>query len=98
MLFENAELKTTFEVPDAPTYRDVLRYDAAVEMRPGEETYLRLWAGVCNLAQNWKSEIVPELSAAILDQPLDPLGLQVIKWANMQVWSYIWELKQVPKN
>ena len=98
MLCKNAELKTTFEIPDAPTYREVLRYDGAVEMRPGEETYIRLWAGVCALARDWKSEIIPELKVDILDQPLDPRGLAVIKWANMEVWSHIWELKQIPKN
>jgi hypothetical protein len=98
MLISNEELKTTFEVPDVITYRDMLRYDAAAEMRPGEETYIRLWAGVCALAKNWKSEIVPEANIAILDQPLNPAGLQVIKWANLELWRVMWDLKQIPKN
>lgn len=97
MRFEDAELKTTFTVPDAPTVRQVLAYDSAVEMLVGKPTYERLWHGVIVLAQDWQSERV-KLELAALDQTAGAEIIQVIKWAGLCCFSFILELKQTPKN
>lgn len=98
MLFESQELKTSFTIPDEPTYREQLRYESAAHFHPELPTYERLWLGVCALAKDWKSEIVSDASEKVLDEKSVPQGIEVMKWAGLAVWSFVWSLKDVPKN
>lgn len=97
MKFESDDLKTTFEVPDKPTYRDMMRYDAT-EWRIGSEIYERLWLGVCAVAQNWQSELIPEATPTVFEQDFDPQAYEVIKWAGLAVFSWAQKAKELPKN
>jgi hypothetical protein len=95
MEFEHPEYKTTFELPDKPTVRQMLEYEAEIE-RPGVAMYERLWPAAKKLIQNWKSE------ATQLDVDIDgeytPEAVAVIKWASLAVFSWNLQLKEVPKN
>jgi hypothetical protein len=97
MLFSDDDLKTTFEIPDEPTYLQSLRYESEVSMHPKSETFERLWLGACILIQNWKSEIIPQASPEILNQKSTPDGIMVLKWAGLSVWSVMWDQKQIEK-
>jgi len=89
--------KTSFNVPDEPTVRQILRYDSVIESKAELELYERLWAGCCVIAQDWKSDKV-ELSADALDQKLSADALEIIKWASLAAFSYVLQIKKVPKN
>ena len=89
MRFENEQLKTTFELPDNPTRRDILRYESAVDSRLGWSLYERLWAGVVCMADKWVSEPLPELDLSALDsQDTSSEAIAVIKWASLAVFSW----------
>lgn len=95
MKISNAELKTTFELPDSPTRRDVLRYDSATDSRAGASLYERLWAGVAAIAKDWQSEILPVLDAAALDsQDISADVMMVIKWAGLAAFSWKMALEE----
>lgn len=95
MQLEHPEYKTTFELPDKPTVRQILEYEEAIE-RPGVAMYERLWPGAKKLIQNWKSETV-QLDVD-LEGDYTPEITAVIKWASLAVFSWHLELKEVPKN
>lgn len=92
---ESDELKTTFELPDAPSVLQVLRYEAAIE-QPGISMYERLWPAVPLLATNWQSPVPldTDLNAAMNNYQV----IQVIKWASLSVFSFYLELKRIEKN
>ena len=102
MKFSSDELKTTFETPDRPTAREWLEYESAVDFRSGTkgwEMYARLWSGVCTgVVRTWQSEIISKPALDILDQELDYKAIQVIKWAGMQLFSWLLDLREIPKN
>ena len=100
MKFEFEDLKTTFEVPDRPTRRQVLRYDDATDPYIGRVSgmgmYERLWAGVCVIATNWQSEYVPALNADVLDGEYsqDDKTLDVVKMAGLAVFGHMRRLNE----
>ena len=96
MKIENSELQTSFEVPDKPTVRDVLRYDGAVDALQGSDLYERLWSGVAVMASDWQSERVA--LDADLGELHDMGAVDVIKWAGLVVFSHVQQLKRTPKN
>ena len=100
MKFENEDLKTTFEVQDKPTYREVLDYESRVELQGrGMADYVRLWSGVCSeLVTSWESPHIDKPSTDLLDKPLEAQAHAVIKWAGLALFSYVMEIRALPKN
>lgn len=97
MRFENKELKTTFEAPERPTYRQMLDYDTAVEFALHTPTAERLWAGVTRLAQNWQSEIV-QLDQRLDQEMADYRAVSVMKWAGLALFSHVLSLREIDPN
>ena len=98
MKFEDERIDCTFEVPDKPTVRWQMQFKSILLENQKKELYERLWPCVCLLAENWKSEVVPELNVDILDECTDPEAASVIEWASLQLYVYYLELENVPKN
>ena len=101
MEFEHGN--TTFTLPDKLSVRRVLAYDEAIEIRPGLGTYDRLWAGVCAVAVDWKSDLIPELKIDVLDETGSDADnfaevLELVKQASLWTFTVIQKLKEVPKN
>ena len=97
MKFVNAELKTTFEIPDAPTVRQNMRYDSVVELNLDKaQLYERLWGGVVAIAENWQSEHV-QLSQDV-DVAASPQAVAVIKWAGLMLFSFMQQVKDIDPN
>lgn len=99
MKIENEELETTFELPDAPTMRQMLRYQSERDFRAGESTYERLWAAACNsgIVTGWKSVPVPELSMSVLEaEANDDTGRQmdVVKWVGLATFSHMRQIEE----
>ena len=97
MKFENAELNTTFSIPEPLKVRHVLAYDSVVNIgeyrRP---LYERLWYGVCEIAENWQSPVSLEVEA--LDNASSPEAINIVEWAGLALFSYITEQRRTPKN
>lgn len=96
MRVENQELETTFELPDAPSYRQMMAYDSVIEMATKLPTFERLWLGVCAIAQNWQSPL--PLDRDMLDKPSTPQGRAIMKWAGLAAFSWSLALKDLEKN
>ena len=99
---QNAELQITFELPDAPTMRQALRYESEQDSRYNESLYERLWAAACKsgLISAWQSEALPDADASALDRDLSGPALDVLKWVSLAVFSYVQQAKAdgAPKN
>ena len=95
MILKNDELKTTFEVPDRPTYKQALLYWQHVE-QVNPAMYERLWPGVCVLATGWQSPI--PLDADLLEREASAEGMAIVKWASLAVFSHMFALREIPKN
>jgi hypothetical protein len=96
MKFENAELKTHFEVPDRPTVRQQLAYYAA----RSEVDTNRLesgWYGAQAIITSWQSEIMPDMKAD-LESLTNPSQTRLILWAGVEVFKHFSALEDVPKN
>lgn len=100
----NEELKTTFELPDAPTKREMLRYEEQIERFAGQTSgpgmYERLWNAACTVVKDWRSESVPEAAPEALDGAYTPESAQVIQWAGLMAFSWYRQVKEgaLPKN
>ena len=79
-----------FTVKDAPTMRDILAYDGAIEGNLRTSLYPRLWAGVAWLVDEWHVEgIEPDADmAALMDNAADIALIETIKWAALAVFTY----------
>ena len=97
MEFKNAELETTFSVPERPTVRQWLAYDSAVDMRIGLTTYERMWAGLQALVKpdDWSSPVDLHIDMETAD---DERAARVIKWASLTLFSFLHGLRNVEKN
>lgn len=97
MKFENTGLQTTFDVLDKPTVRQWLAYDGAVEMRMGLTTYERLWSGVQAIIkpEHWHSPISLDVD---LDSAQDHIAVEIIKWAGLNLFSFMLNLRNIEKN
>ena len=97
MRFENNDLKTTFELPDEPTGRVVLRYDSITEIRTAGDMYERLWSAALGVMQNWQSETLPDMRADVLGEmgPGFDKRLAVVKWAGLTVFSWRQDLNRL---
>lgn len=101
--FDHPENLASFDLPEKPTYRDVLRYDEVLEIMAGVTEgpgmYERLWRAACSgLVKNWQSDAV-RLSVDALDgESITTAALSVIKWASLVVFSFVQALKDLPKN
>jgi hypothetical protein len=80
-----------FDLPDAPTMRQVLRYDSAVETQPDASLYERLWSGACTVVENWRGPV--ELKPGALDGPMEPGALESVKYACLLTFSWINDVK-----
>lgn len=100
MQFKSEDLKTTFEVPDRPTPRDILRYDGFIDFNQQGSLYERLWPAACSLVKNYKSEVLPEAKADWLDteEEWDMQAYEIVKWVSLAVFSYVRKFKAVEKN
>jgi len=95
--FENEELVCSFSIPDKPTIRQILRYDSVVELNGfAGDTYERLWNGVKHIVSDWKCPHVDP--RADLDDVTSLDAMRVIKWSGLIVWTFVDDLKHVPKN
>lgn len=94
--FVHEELETRFTVPERPTVRQQLLYKGEIGFAMNAEMYLKTWRGAKLLIQDWEC---PHLS---LDDDINeidsPSAAKVIQWAGMQVWRYILDLEDIPKN
>lgn len=98
MKFENADLKTTFELPDRPTVRQVLNYRSIVEVENREGHYYeRWWTGLKSVATNWQSEHIA-LDADLDDTPGTREAIEVMRWSGLQCWTHMTGLSDVQKN
>lgn len=95
MKFDHPELELSYSVKDAPSYRDVLRYDGAVASLRGAEMYLRLWEAARTLINEWHAPIILDVD---LDAVADAAGLEIIKVVSLEVFSYRQQLDDIPKN
>lgn len=95
--FDDQELGVSFSVPDAPTVRQVLRYDSLVELASNDlTTYERIWLGVKVFAEEWECDHVQPDSG--LDEIATPEAIEVMKYAGLVTYSYRLSLKEVEKN
>lgn len=92
MIVANDELETTFELPDRPTGRVILRYDSAIATGAASATlYERLWACVVACAQNWQSTPLPVLDLSILETEAQhdfERKMDVVKWAGLMTFQW----------
>lgn len=100
MRFENQELKTTFDLPDRLTPRQVAQFDSEVDFNFDKTLYERLWPAACRLVENFQSEYLPGGARAdYLDgEEFDPRTWEVVKWVSLTAFSYVRKFKAVPKN
>ena len=97
MQFTNRELETTFELPDAPDMRLVLRYDSVVEANVDKAAlYERLWNGAALVVQHWSSPHIQPSDS--LERAATPRALAVVKWCGLAVFSFMLALKDVDPN
>ena len=98
MRIESEEHKTAFEIPDEPTVRQQLRYDAAWELSDLAGTFEKLWIGLSAIVIDWQSEIVPECRPSILDELKSPEAAACIRWAGLETFAHMRQIEDVPKN
>ena len=84
-----------FTVKEAPTMRDVLMYDGAIQGRMGATLYTRLWIGAKWLIDEWHVDAIqPEDDISkLMDGAHDPIKNDVIKWTGLAVFSYRYSLE-----
>ena len=60
--------------------------------------YEQGWAAICAVAENWKSDVVPDLKFDVLDEVDNPRAADVVEFACLNFWTYYTDFMQVPKN
>ena len=95
MEFDHPELKLSYSVNEAPTTRDVLRYDGTIATWRGADMYLRFWEAARQLIVYWNAPI--ELTTD-LDAAADMQTIEIIKTVGLEVFSYRQHLDEISKN
>ena len=95
MEFDHPEHALKYSTHEAPTYRQILRYDGLVASMRGAEMYLRLWQAAPELIDEWSAPIALSVS---LDDVADRATLEIIKLVSLEVFSYRQSLDEIPKN
>lgn len=92
----NEALGVAFELPDEPTYAEVLAYDEQAELNRDLPLYARLWLAAKGVVKNWECKTIS------LDDDLSgkakPGGAEVVKWVGLEAWMWRKALDEVPKN
>lgn len=104
--FDHPEHDVKFELPEKPTIRQLLKYDA-FELNGRQSLYPRLWDAAQCVIQDWHCELTPEtaeleekeqIQLVYVGMSLDDVAtekqLDIIKWATLAAWSWRLKLKE----
>lgn len=87
----------TFTIPDRPTVRMQMRWFGATQGRAKEDYLVRYWEAAKVLIEKWDCAAMPDYTVD-LDTLTDPTQTSVCIWAGLQVFQFMNELDDVPKN
>lgn len=95
--YESDTFKVSFDLPDNPTARQVLRYDSMLIEQRDEPALVTLWECARTVITNWQSEFIPSIETG-LDELTGIHAAQAVEWAATQVSMWRASLNEVPKN
>ena len=97
MEFVNEKPPVRFTIPDEPTVRQQLAWQAANTSLRGGDNYLeRAWRAAGALIDEWECEIVAP--GDDLDEITNPKATQVIIFVVNETLAHMLALDEVPKN
>ena len=96
--FVNEHPRCRFTIPDRPTVRQQLAYNAIVFSGNEELPSIELqWQGALSMIDEWECELLPDPHVD-LDTVDNPGIVKVIYWAVPLVTLHVVGLEDVPKN
>lgn len=93
---QNEALGVAFELPDDPTFTEVLAYDEQAELNRDLPLYSRLWLAARVVIHDWACDVIP--LSDDLGGKANRKGIEVVKWVGVVVWNWRQELEDIPKN
>lgn len=100
--YENEALGVSFELPDAISVRQQLRYRSGISFALHESEYERYWAGAILLMTAWECEYAPDPAAVDLDMVDDPEMVEklvnLIQYVSNQTAIHMLQVRGLPKN
>jgi hypothetical protein len=96
MELKNDALQARIVVPDHPTVRQVLAYDAELSVNTERSWYERLWDAGKKLTTELESPAISMETS--LDDPASTQVVDTLKWAGLAIFTFRSELEDLPKN
>lgn len=66
--------------------------------REDSQRLIRNWEAAKQLIETWQCDRLPDLTKIDLDKLTDPTDCTILLWAGNQVWTFMNELDDLPKN
>lgn len=96
MEFSRSDCK--FTIPDRPTARQQMAWYNAHAGRDKHQQIARNWEAAKELIQTWDCEKLPVLEKVDLDAITQPSHVDILIWAGSEVYRFMNELEDIPKN